>query len=338
MKPRIGFVLYPMPADAGIARGYFTTQFAVHRELKRLLGDRLVDGPKKGGAHPRVNLHICPPHQFSPTRGKINVLLSMWETPRLPPDMLAHLRRADAHVVPSHFCRSTWIDHGLKDTKVVGLGAFEAFSMVDPARRTLETADRQLRVVWVGSKTKRKGWQLLAPAWQRVFDGAPKPPILTVKTIGDGSVTKRFRDTIVIDQRDLDPEEMLKLYLENDIVLSTSFGEGFGLPVLEGMATGCLAIAPLAGGMSEYIANSTAVVIEPGEVRRMRYGIDVDLPVPTVDTIAAALDYATKRWGTPEVEARRQRGCQRARSFTWESTATAIAEACWNAEPLRAAS
>lgn len=308
----------PRMAGVGIARGYVSSAYFMWAGMKKWLGAGLVDCTSTAPAHPRVHLHYCPPHLFRPVPGKLNVLFSMWEAPLLPEEMRASIASADVNVVPSEFCRSTWASYGV-DAEIVRLGVPGAYLDVDPSRPLIEK--RQLRFLWLGAPILRKGYGLLASAWRKAFGRAVAPPRLTMKVIGDGSIRTEFAGSIVIDQRDLEPIDVLKLYLDADVFVSTSVGEGFGLPALEAMAAGCLVVAPETTGLREFVRGSTAVVLPARGRGSFVYGpVEFETPVVMDDDLAFALSAVARDWGMPALEATRQNGIRAARELTWDRT------------------
>jgi glycosyltransferase involved in cell wall biosynthesis len=101
-------------------------------------------------------------------------------------------------------------------------------------------------------------------------------------------------------------DELAALYRGARSVVYASLYEGFGLPVLEAMASG-VPVVTSAGGATEEVAGDAAVLVDPLDV----------------DAIAA---------GIQEAERRRSelvpRGLDRARSFTWTSAADLV-EGVW---------
>ena len=101
-------------------------------------------------------------------------------------------------------------------------------------------------------------------------------------------------------------EELAALYRGARCVVYASLYEGFGLPVLEAMASG-VPVVTSAGGATEEVAGGAAVLVDPLDA----------------DAIAS---------GIAEAERRRNelvpRGLERARQFTW-STAADLVERLW---------
>jgi len=101
-------------------------------------------------------------------------------------------------------------------------------------------------------------------------------------------------------------DELARLYRGARCVVYASLYEGFGLPVLEAMASGTPVVTSAGSSLGE-IAGGAAVLVDPTDV----------------DAIAA---------GIGEAERRREElvplGLQRARGFSWERAAEAV-EALW---------
>ncbi len=103
-------------------------------------------------------------------------------------------------------------------------------------------------------------------------------------------------------------DELAALYRGARCVMYASLYEGFGLPVLEAMASGTPVVTS-AGGATEEVAGGAAVLVDPTDVDAIAGGI------------ADALQHRDELVG---------RGLERARAFTWERAADEL-EAVWRA-------
>jgi glycosyltransferase involved in cell wall biosynthesis len=101
-------------------------------------------------------------------------------------------------------------------------------------------------------------------------------------------------------------EELARLYRGARCVLYPSLYEGFGLPVLEAMASGTPVVTS-AGSAMEEVAGGAAVLVDPGDP----------------EAIAAGIEEAGSR-RAELVPA----GLERVRAFTWSRSADLV-ESLW---------
>ena len=322
----VAWVVYPLPMDSGVARGYVLSAFGMAKALSARMGGRLEYVPAGRQGHARVHFHYCSPHQLRAVPGKTNVLMSMWEAPTLPRELAERCAFADVWLVPSESCADTWVRSGLPRPRVVPLGVWPGYLGMDPSRSTLLVPGVHRRVLWVGSKAQRKGWELLASVWREAFKAVPLTlrPELYVKTIDDEhkGVQQGFAGEVTTDTRDLKPTEMAALYQSADVYLCTSFAEGFGLCTLEAMAAGALAVSPVAGGQAAFVTSQTAVVVPSDGIVAVEYGGQRHrMPTPTAEGLARSLRAAVEGFGLPHMERIREQGTALARRMTWDDTA-----------------
>ncbi|GAB3880235.1 glycosyltransferase family 4 protein [Terrabacter terrigena] len=214
------------------------------------------------------------------------------------------LRRAAAVVCVSAFTASEAVDLlGLDDPVVVPNGVEERYFGAAPL-----AADALARfgvtgpyVLAAGGASERKNLEALAEAWPRVraarpdvtlvLAGPPHPrrtelfaPLPGVRLVG------RVPD-----------EAMPGLYAAASVVVVPSLVEGFGLPALEGMATGVPVVASDRSSLPEVVGDGGLLVAPTG----------AGLAEGVLDMLS----------GGAEVERMAHRGLERARRFTWEASA-----------------
>jgi glycosyltransferase involved in cell wall biosynthesis len=102
----------------------------------------------------------------------------------------------------------------------------------------------------------------------------------------------------------VEDDELARLYRGAAALVYTSLYEGFGLPVLEAMASGTPVVTSVGSAPAE-LADGAAVLVDPLDV----------------DAIAAGIQEAVARR-----EELRAAGLERAKGFTWEAAAKATAE------------
>ena len=201
------------------------------------------------------------------------------------------VRAADAIVAVSEFTRAELVDLlGVPEERirVVPNGVEPGFSTDGPR------ADGDY-VLAVGTLEPRKNLSRVVEAARRAG-----VELRAVGAAGWGGVDVPGWVGRVSD------EELAGLYRGARCVVYASLYEGFGLPVLEAMASG-VPVVTSRGGATEEIAGGAAVLVDPNDV----------------DAIAAGIGEATRR--RDELI---PRGLERVREFTWGAAADAV-ERLW---------
>ena len=215
-------------------------------------------------------------------------------------------RRARFVVTISETSRIELIErYDLNPDRVIAIhcGVSEAFSST-PAREILPIGDRPISILAVGTLQPRKNLARLLSAIREV--AAVRPVELLV--IGpDGYQAAAIRDAIaeVAEVRVLgylSDEDLRAQYGQADMLVYPSIYEGFGLPVVEAMASG-LPVVTTTGGALPEVAGDAATIVDPLDV----------------SAIAAAILQLAD-----DTELRRARslaGRARAASFSWSDAA-----------------
>ncbi|MGB2876238.1 MAG: glycosyltransferase family 1 protein [Gaiellaceae bacterium] len=208
-------------------------------------------------------------------------------------------RRADRVLVVSEGTKRDLVELvGVPEERVVvtpnGVGA--PFGPEGPR------ADGSPYALFVGSLEPRKdpvtaveGLSLLEGDLRLVVAGPDR---------GDGAATRAAIARLVLERRvelkgHVGREELAALYRGAACLVFPSRHEGFGLPMVEAMASGTPVVATRAGALPE-IAGGAAILVEPGDPAALAEGISRALA--DRDRLVAA-------------------GLERARQFTWAETA-----------------
>jgi glycosyltransferase involved in cell wall biosynthesis/ADP-heptose:LPS heptosyltransferase len=133
----------------------------------------------------------------------------------------------------------------------------------------------------------------------------------------------------------IDDEAMNATYGLADVLLMPSMGEGFGLPLLEAMATKVVPIATRGWSAHELLADGRGALVAPAASFRVQQGSDV-LVVDPAD-IATALRSVYDAWETSGLESYHRAGLAFAISRPWDRTYERLTEAMEAARPARAA-
>jgi glycosyltransferase involved in cell wall biosynthesis len=161
----------------------------------------------------------------------------------------------------------------------------------------------------VGTLELRKGHDVLL----RACTGLDVDIVFAGPTVGREGELRRLAAELGLGERlsilGRVPDDVLaRLYRDATVLAMPSFGEGFGLPVLEAMAAGAPVVASDLPAIRE-VAGDGAVLVPPGDV--------------------AALATALAQAFTDEALRSRLRASalERARAFSWERAAEATVQA-----------
>jgi glycosyltransferase involved in cell wall biosynthesis len=136
---------------------------------------------------------------------------------------------------------------------------------------------------------------------QLVLAGAEAPGIVGANEIRQ-TIAELDLSTSVILPGWVPDEHLPGLYAEATLVVMASLYEGFGFPVLEGMAAGTPVVASNTSSLPE-VAGDAAILVSPMDTGALADAIDQVLVSPSLATELRA------------------RGLNRARQFAWQRTA-----------------
>jgi glycosyltransferase involved in cell wall biosynthesis len=231
------------------------------------------------------------------------------------PLTLAHSRRADRILVPSHFTAAEVMRTlGVSPDRI----AVCPPGAPDWAPRTAAPADGYL--LYFGTLEPRKNVGALLDAYEHLLTGSTGagrlPPGVIPDLILAGSATGAARPWLnriaqppfkgrVRHVGYVEPADRRDLYAGARVLVQPSFEEGFGLPVLEAMTLGVPVVAANRGALPEVLGDAGALV-------------DPQRPADLADAIAALLGSASYA-----AECSR-RGRSRAGLFRWDRTAATV--------------
>ncbi len=239
-----------------------------------------------------------------------------WVMPRLA-------ARALTIITISHHARQRIVERlGIEPERVevTHLAARSAFSTHGPKVSLPEGLDRGF-VLGMAAADPRKNPTGLLRAYallsEEVRARAPLVVVCTSRAVADPlhELASRLRTRVVLLPRVSD-EVLPQLYRAAAVFAFPTFDEGFGLPVLEAMASGTPVIASSAAAIPE-VAGNAAILVDPHDIAALRQALTAVLENPE---LAASL---------------RVRGLKRAAEFSWRLCAEQTSDIYERAYRLR---
>jgi glycosyltransferase involved in cell wall biosynthesis len=164
-------------------------------------------------------------------------IYTMWESSRLPADWPERLNKMRAVIVPTRFCARVCRDSGVDvPVTVVPLG-------VDPAiYHYQERPERpQLTTLVIGTVVGRKHTHEAIAAWKMAFPTDPDARLIVKSHFRHGHYTPDDPRIRFVDANET--TRGIAHWYEQAEILIAAGSEGFGLPMVEAMATGLPVIA-----------------------------------------------------------------------------------------------
>ena len=188
-----------------------------------------------------VAIDIVVPQTYTPVYGKYNVLFTMYEMDRLPPEWIPKIKLADLIIVPCKHNKRLFEQYTSSPVEVCQ----EGFNPQDfpYVKRTFPADNEYFKFLWVGASNPRKGYEFVCGAWELWLRSQPADVLqrtrLIMKTTkaGDDESVKSMAGAI-IDNRKLPFDELRKLYYGAHAFMLPSLGEGWGLTLHEAQASG----------------------------------------------------------------------------------------------------
>ena len=234
-------------------------------KLKELQSKSLGEG------YPDIQLrHSYPPVWRWPVNPKTKVVfIQPWEWMKIPFEWQYRWENfADALIVPSNWEATNVINSGLNPDRihVVPNGFDSSIFNLEPVEAVDNIDKEAINFIFVGCPQWRKGLDLLLNAWADTFHLADKVKLIikdTPQVYGQNNVLneiiklqyKRKTAPILYIDDNLSDVEMAKLYKNSTILIHPYRAEGFGMPVQEALACGCIPMVSAGGPTDEFVGD-----------------------------------------------------------------------------------
>lgn len=294
--------------------------------------------------------HVSSPRVYAPLHGRRNVVYSLWESNDFPKAHRPNFDKIDHLITGSEFCREIFADKVKCDVEVVPLGV-DASLFTYGARGPVVSGE-SFQWLNVGSPNARKGWDVIENVWNKFFYGrldchlyckmttAPYDDVVA-RAVDEGFVIVCpgvvHKSNIILDFRKLSTEDLVETYKRSNGFVFPTAAEGFGLSLLEAMATGLPCIVTKYSGVLDYTHNDTVKYVDwtpYGETYSTAAGHRVILNSALADSnqVAVAMEDIMNNY--PSALMMGKRASDSARKLTWEETGKKIARILRKQEAL----
>lgn len=233
---------------------------------------------------------------FHKNSGRYKIGYTMLEVTGIPDDWVRQANMMDEVWVPSHFNLQTFRDSGVtRPIHVIPLGVDPDYLHPQIAAKRFSERYTFLSVFEWG---ERKAPEVLLRAYAAAFT-AKDDVVLVLKTDnrdGDVNVAQQIADLglpadgpkiVVLYNREVPAYQLGRLYKAADCFVTSTRGEGWGMPILEAMACGLPAIATSWSAQTEFLRDGISY---PVRVARL------------IPAVAKCPYYAGFAWADPDVE------------------------------------
>ena len=293
-------------------RGFrYDPEFSLPTGLRCLSSSQIRKEPP-----PEIGLGFLHPPTLHRLVGQTKANLFVWEADRVPPAWIQPLsQHADLIVVPSMFTRDALVHSGLPAEKVavVTYGyqphAGETHLIQHQmTKKDLEASDPRFTFLSIVAPHWRKGVRELLQAYRCAFSRGDRVVLVIKSTYDPGEARRRFPFEIPswngliescglyeanapeVDLRldTISDSEIRSLYERSNVYVAPSWGESFGLAILDALALGIPVIATNWSGHTEFVSPGPDLVpytLVKAEEELYAEAPDAQYAIPSVDAI-----------------------------------------------------
>lgn len=173
----------------------------------------------------------------------------------------AYLKQSSGIICVSNYTKSRLLVHNpdIDEKQIRVIYHASKFRINKPEielrRANRKTSAKVKTLLYVGARSGYKNFEILLPAIRFLIDGGWDVRLICV---GGGKFSTEEVEKLYtfgvfrhVRQTNVTDEKLKELYLSADCHITTSFDEGFGLPLLEAMSLGCPTLITPAGSLKE---------------------------------------------------------------------------------------
>ena len=218
------------------------------------------------------------PSFYKKLKGKIKTSFLVYETFPLPKEWVENINKyLDYVFVPNNYNKNIFIKSGVQKSKII-IVPYGYPGKIKP--KIINTNKKTTEFLTIATPHKRKGLKILIQAFCQAFTGKDKVS-LTIKTSYTPKISKKKPwetedikkiisssskmypnpPKIILKNAILNDDEMLNYYKQHDVYVQPSYAEGYGLSILEAMASGLLCVVTGYGGHMEFCNENNSLLI-----------------------------------------------------------------------------
>jgi glycosyltransferase involved in cell wall biosynthesis len=264
--------------------------------------------------------------------------------PQVWRDSIKHI---DYALPSSHFSKKVFVDSGWPEDKCIVVPDGINLSDCNNKKKIKLTNDSRFRFLNVSIPHYRKNLDRLIDAYYTAFTNKDdvclvlKTSLKAPKNYFECDVKKQLMivqnkhrkrtDLPMIEIVQKRYESIVPLYNACDALVSATSAEGFGLPLLEGLAAGMIVVAPRFSGHLDFLTDKNSVLYDYKIVdaeKRYQYwrptpGATTSLP--DIKALAESMHKVYRNHASLKAKFRKN-ALETAKRFTWENAAKSILE------------
>lgn len=195
-----------------------------------------------------------------------NIVWSIFESDKLSDSYISAINKADLIWVPSRWGKATLERHGIPSSQVEVIPEGVKSSIFHPYARAFARREKndKFRFLIIGKFEARKGYDKLLEAFRKVFCGNEKVELIIKGDYFIDHEKKKIAleefigsfgcNNIKTFYGVLSEKDLPFLYYHADAFVFPSRAEGWGLPLIEAIATGTPIVATNYSGHSEFLS------------------------------------------------------------------------------------
>jgi len=246
-----------------------------------------------------TGLAIGPMEKMTRIIGRKTIAYTVWETTRIPRQKLSCLDQVDEIWIPSSWGKQVLIENGVRANKIRVVPEGVDTEFFKPAQQDRASRSASFKFLHVGKWEERKGVKELIRSFCEEFSPREEvelilhcyspffsrsDPVAEVRKLNTRS------HTITVSNAPLSASALSNLYAACDAFVLPTRAEGWGLPIIEAMASALPVIVTDYSGHTDFANPDNAYLIKVEKL------IDVDDPL----WFQSQIDYG--QWAQPDLD------------------------------------